>query len=119
MLSWPPATTIVRIAVQDRLVAERHRLEARAAQDVDAVGRYLLGHAGIDRRLARGVLALAGGQDLAEDDLGDLGRVDLRPLQARLDHRLAQIVRRHAAQRAAERADWRPRGADDHDVGHY
>ena len=60
------------IAVEDGLVAERDRAQARAAELVDAPGRALDRDAGGDRGLARRVLALAGGQDLAQDDLGDL-----------------------------------------------
>ena len=47
------------IAVEDRLIAERDRAQARAAELVDAPGRALDRDAGIDRGLARRVLALA------------------------------------------------------------
>ena len=40
-----------------------------------------LRHAGLHRRLARRVLALAGRQDLAEDHLVDLGRIDAGALE--------------------------------------
>jgi hypothetical protein len=60
MLSWPPATTIELSPFVDRLRAHGHRLEARAAEDVDAIGRDLDRHAGIDRGLPGRVLALAG-----------------------------------------------------------
>jgi hypothetical protein len=60
------------IAVQDRLIAERDRAQAGAAKLVDAPGRALDRDAGRDRGLAGRVLTLAGGQDLAHDDLGNL-----------------------------------------------
>jgi hypothetical protein len=41
--------------------------QARAADLVDAPGRAFLRQAGVDMRLARRVLALAGGQHLADD----------------------------------------------------
>ena len=65
------------IAIGDLLQAERHRAQAGAAQLVDAPGRALDGNAGVDRSLAGRVLALARGQDLAEDDLIDFLRLDL------------------------------------------
>ena len=65
---------IVGVAVGDLLHAERDGAQARAADLVEAPGGRLLRHAGVDRGLAGRVLALAGGQHLAEDDLVDLGR---------------------------------------------
>ena len=62
------------IAQPDRLEAERHRAQARAAQLIDAVGRLLDRDAGGDRRLTGRVLAGAGGEDLADDHLVHLAR---------------------------------------------
>ena len=82
------------VAAADRLIAERHGAQPRAAELVDAVGGLLDRDAGADRRLARRVLALAGGQDLAQDDLGDLARLDAGALQRLGDRDLAELVRR-------------------------
>jgi hypothetical protein len=60
------------VAGLDRLGGERDGAQARAADLVDAPGRDLLGHAGRHRRLARRILALGGGQHLAEDHLRHL-----------------------------------------------
>jgi hypothetical protein len=56
--SWPPATTMSAVAVEDRLIAERDRAQARAAELVDAPGRAFHRDAGGDRGLAGRVLAL-------------------------------------------------------------
>ena len=106
------------VALPDRLKAERHRAQARAAQLVDAPGRHLDRDAGVDRGLARRVLALAGGQDLAHHHLGHLGRLDPAALERGADRDLAEIVRRHARERAVEAADRRPRGTGNDDLGH-
>ena len=71
----------IGVAVGDLLHAERHRAQARAAELVEQPGGLLLRHAGLHGGLAAGVLALAGGQDLAEDHLVDLAAVDLRALE--------------------------------------
>src|SRR5207237_6841615 len=51
------------IAVADRLIAERDAAQSRAAHLIDRIGGRLIGDAGGDRRLARRVHALAGGED--------------------------------------------------------
>ena len=92
----------VAVAVADRLVAERHRAQPRAAQLVDPVGRRLIGDAGGDRGLARRVLPFAGGEDLAHDDLRHLARLDLGAAQRLDDRDLAELVRRQAGEPAIE-----------------
>ena len=77
MFSWPPATTISAVAPGDRLRRQHHGLQARAAHGVDGQARHFLGQPGLEQRLARRVLADAGGQHLAHDDFADLRRVDL------------------------------------------
>ena len=77
-----------------RLIAERDRAQAGAAQLVDAPGRAFHRNAGGDRGLAGRVLALAGGQDLAHDDLGDAAGLDAGALQRGLDGDLAEFVGR-------------------------
>ena len=80
------------IAVEQRLIAERDRAQARAAELVDAPGRALHRDAGGDRGLAGRVLALRRGQDLAHDDFGDAARLDAAALQRCLDGDGAEIV---------------------------
>src|SRR5680860_1120464 len=65
------------VAGADRRVGEPERAHARGADLVDRLRRDLLGDAALDLGLARGDLALAGLQDLAEDDLLDPLRVDI------------------------------------------
>ena len=105
--SWPPATTIVGVAVDDLLEAERDRAQARAAQLVDAPGGLLLRNAGLDRGLAGRVLALAGGEDLAQDDLGDVAGFDAGALERGLDRDRAEFVGGRVGECAVERADRR------------
>lgn len=59
--------THLRIAGHDALHSESHRLQTRATQHVDAVCRNILRDARAHRRLAGGVLTLAGGEHLAKD----------------------------------------------------
>ena len=54
------------------------------------------GNAGGDRGLARRVLSRAGRQDLAEDHLRDVPRLDPGTLEGGLDGHLAELVRRQA-----------------------
>ena len=89
----------VGVAIGDLLHAERHRAQARAAELVEPPGGRLLRHAGRHRRLAGRVLALAGGQDLAQDDLVHLAGVDLGALQRLLDGDGAEVVRRQCWRR--------------------
>ena len=117
MLSWPPATTILAVPSSDLLRAERDGAQARAAELVQAPGRASRPECRRDRRLARRVLAGAGGQHLAQDDFVDVGRLDAGALERGLDGDLAELVRRQAGQRAVERADRGAGGADDDDRG--
>src|SRR5262249_13872518 len=73
-------------------------------------------NAGRDRGLARRILPLSGGQDLAHDDLVDTGSLDTGPLQRRLDRQLAKLVRREIGKGPVEASDRRARGAHDDDV---
>ena len=104
------------IAVEDRLVAERDGAQARAAQLVDAPGRAFHRDAGGDRGLARGILSLAGGQDLPDDHLGDLLRVDPGAIEGGLDRDLSQLMGRQVRERPIEGSDRGPGSADDDDV---
>ena len=104
------------VAVQDRLIAERDRAQARTAQLVDAPGGAFDRNAGGDRGLPRRVLALTGGQDLPHDDFGDAAAFDAGALQRRLNRDLAELMRRQIGEGPVEGADRRAGGADDDDV---
>ncbi len=73
---------------------------------------------GGDRGLACRVLAFAGGEDLAQDDLADLARIDPGALQRLDDRHLPEFVRRKARERAAERPNRGAGGAGDDDLVH-
>ena len=105
----------VGVAQLDGLVAQRDAAQAGATELVDLVGGALDRDAGLDRRLARRVLAGAGGQDLTQDRLVDLLGVDFGPLHRFLDRHGAQIGRGDARKSPVERADRRTRRpGDDH-----
>ena len=84
------------VAGADPLVGEAERAHARGADLVDRFRGDLLRDAALDLGLARGNLALAGLQDLAEDDLLDLLGADAGALQGGLD----RDARRARARRA-------------------
>ena len=102
------------VAAPDLLHAERDGAQAGTADLVEPPGGRFLGQAGADRRLASRVLALAGGQHLAEDDLVDFRAVDPGPSQYVLDHHDAELVRRRVGERAVEGTD-RCAGRGGHD----
>src|SRR5215207_2109550 len=106
----------VGIAVGDLLHADGDGAQPRAAELVQAPGGLLLRDAGVHRRLAGRVLALAGGEHLAEDDLVDLRTLDLGARHGRLDRRLAEVVRRRVGEGAVEGPDRGPGRADDDDI---
>ena len=84
------------IAVADRLITERHGAQPRAAKLIDAIGGDFEGHPRRDRRLPSRVLPLAGGEDLAHDDLRHLLRLDMRAAQRLDDRDLAELMGRQA-----------------------
>jgi hypothetical protein len=104
------------IAVEDGLVAERDRAQPRAAELVDTPGRALDRDAGGDRGLAGRILPLPGGQDLAQDYLGDLAALDAGTLERLLDGDLAQFMGREGRKGPIEGPDRRAGGADDDDI---
>jgi hypothetical protein len=73
---------------------------------------------GLDLGLARGDLPLAGLQDLAEDDLVDLLRVDAGALQRRLDGVAAEVDGVERGQGPAHLAEGSPCGSEDDCAGH-
>ncbi|MNP12954.1 hypothetical protein D3C76_1052120 [compost metagenome] len=106
------------VAATDRLHGEEQRLEARAAELVDGHGRDADRQAGADGGLARGVLAGAGGEYLAEDDFVDLLGLHAAALQQGADQRGAQFVGRNVRQAALEGADGGAGGGDYYYVLH-
>src|SRR4029450_4039924 len=104
------------VAVEDGLVAERDRAQPRTAELVDAPGRTLDRNAGGDRSLAGRVLALTGGQDLTQNDLGDLRPLDVGTLERLLDRDLPQFVGRKARKCPIEGADRRAGRSDDDNI---
>src|SRR5262245_39077946 len=101
----------------DLLGAEGDRAQARAAQLVHTPGGRVDRNAGQDGGLARWVLARAGGQDLAHNDLGYFTGFQARALEGTADRHLAQLVGRQARERAVEGTDRRSGGAGDDDSG--
>ena len=93
MLSWPPATTMalspVRICCAASATARRP--EPQTWLMPKAV--FVVGNAGGAGRLARRVLALRGGQHLAEDHLVHLAGLELGALDRGLDGGGAELVR--------------------------
>ncbi len=102
----------------DLLRGERHGAQAGAAHLVDAECRLGVGQPGGARGLAGGVLALAGGQHLAQDHLVHVGGFDAGALEGRLQRDGAKLVRGQRAQSAAEAANGGAGGGDDDDVVH-
>ncbi len=116
--SWPPATMMSASPVAICCMPSATRAEPRAAELVQPPGGRLLRQAGADRRLARRVLALAGGQDLAEDDLVDLVRLDLGAGRApRVIATAPSSCAGIVGEGAVEGADGGAGGAGDDDVG--
>ncbi len=93
-------------------------LEARAADLVQGHGRYRVGQAGLDRGLARGVLAGAGGQHLAHDHFIDQGTVEAGLAQQLADHRGTEVDGADAGQRTLEAAHRGTGGGDNHYILH-
>ncbi|MCY1416646.1 hypothetical protein D9M71_321620 [compost metagenome] len=79
------------VAAADRLGRQVQGLEAGAADLVDGHRRYADRQAGLDRGLARGVLAGACGKGLAEDHFVQLFRSEAGLFEQAADHRSAEI----------------------------
>jgi hypothetical protein len=104
------------IAIEQRLVAQCHRAQARTAQLIDAPGWAFHRDTGRDRGLTGRVLALRRGQDLTHDHLGNTARLNARALQRSLDGDGAEIVGRRGGERTIETSDRGAGGADDDDI---
>jgi hypothetical protein len=100
----------------DLLGAEGDGAQAGAADLVDAEGGRLIGDARGAGGLASRVLALAGGEDLAENDLVDVRRIDPGGGDCGLHGGGAEHVGGHGGEGAVEAADRRTHGGDDDDV---
>ena len=72
----PPATAMSMSPDANALRGEHHGFQARAAHLVDRQRGDVIGQAAAQRRLARGILSAAGGDDVAHDAFVDDGRID-------------------------------------------
>src|ERR1700729_2305923 len=108
----------VEVPDADGVVEQAGRANSGRADLVDRLRGDLLGDPALDLRLARGNLALAGLEHLAEHDVLDLIGRDVGTLERRLDRGSAELGRIDAGQAAAEFADRRPGGREDHGLGH-
>ncbi len=109
----------VALAGTDLLRRERHGAKAGAADLVDAEGGLAIRQAGGAGGLAGGVLALAGGQHLAEDDLIHVARLEPGALHGGVQGGRAEHMGGDRAEGAVEAADRRTGGGDDDDVVHF
>ncbi len=75
------------------------------------------GHADAERDLARRDVAGAGLHDLADHGVVDVARLDLGALQRGRGRDDAELHRRARRERAAQTAEGRARGGEDHGVG--
>ena len=107
----------IGVAACDLLDAERDRAQAGAADLIDPEGGLFLRNAGLDRRLARRILALRGGEHLAENHFVHFARLDLGALESGLDGDRAELVGGGRAERAVERANRGSLCAGDDDLG--
>ena len=108
----------LEVAGADRRVEQPGRADSRGADLVDRLRGDLLRDPGLDLRLARGDLALAGLDHLAHDHVLDLLGRDLGALERGLDRGAAELGRVEARKTAAELADRRAGGGQDHGLGH-
>ena len=105
----------LRAAGEDQVMGEHRRLHAGAAHLVDRGRAGGKGQPRAERRLARGRLALSGGQHAAEDHFVDLVRGDTGALQRRLNRGRAKFRRGQVLQVALEPAHGGAGGTDDDD----
>jgi hypothetical protein len=99
------------------VVGHHHGLHARAAHLVHGGAGHAVGQPRCDRRLARGRLALPGGQHTAHLHLANILRLEPRALNRRGDGRTAELRRSKRRQHALKAADWRACDpGDDHRI---
>ena len=106
------------VAIGHGLGGQHHGLKTGAAHRVDGERRGFFGHATLDERLARRVLARACRQHLAHDDFTNLVGAQPGALQQVFDDRSTQLRRRHFGQAAAKFAHRSAGGGNDNDVFH-
>jgi len=104
------------VAIEERLIPERHRAQAGAAKLIDAPGRAFHRDPGGDRGLTGRVLALRRGQDLTHDNLGNPARLKAGPLERGFDCDGSEIVGRGGREHTVETSDRGAGGADDDDI---
>ena len=114
----PPRDPDLEVAGPDRLVGDADRAHARRADLVDRLGGDLLRDPGLDLRLARGDLPLAGLQHLAVDHLLDLLGLDAGALERGGDRLAAELGRALGREGAAHLAERGAGGSEDHGAGH-
>lgn len=105
----------VGIAANDGLGGEGDGLDGGGADLVDGGSDGGLREAGVDGALSGGVLAQVGLQDVAEDDLLDLLRLDTSARDGVLDGVCTELDRGLAGERAQEHARGGTDGRDDVD----
>src|SRR4029079_19517931 len=99
-------------------VGDPDRAHSRGTDLVDGLRRDLLRDPTLDLRLARGDLALAGLEDLAEDDLFDLLGVDRGALEGGCDRVAAEVGGVEGGERPAHLAEGGARGSEYDCAGH-
>ncbi len=104
------------VALGDGLGAERHGPKARAAHHVDAPGRGFDRQPGMDGSLAGRILALGGGEDLAEDHLAHVRPLDLGACERAPDRGHSQDMGGHAPKAPEKGADRGARRRNNHNI---
>src|SRR6185295_3204637 len=114
----PASHDDIGVTGQDCLRAVLDGLQAGPADHVEGPGGDLVGDAGDDGGLAGGVLAEAGLQDVAHDDLVDLVGGDPGPCDGFLDDKGPECYGRGLSQTTADRTDRGAYCADDDNFSH-
>ncbi len=113
-----PADADLDVPGSDRRVEQPGGPDPGRAHLVDRLRGHLLGDPGLDLGLARGDLSLPGLEDLAHDHVLDLLGGDVGALESAADRRAAELGGVDGGQAAAELADRRAGGGEDHGLGH-
>ena len=106
----------VDVADANRFDGVHDRLQAGAADAIDGFARHLDRQPGLEPRLPGDVHADAGLEHATHHDVADVGGLHVRPGDRLSNHHGAEIDRRDVLQRAAERSDRRPAGAENHRI---
>src|SRR6266436_1916283 len=112
----PPRDHDFGVAVENGLVTKGDRAQAGPTKLVDAPGRDLHRDTRSDRGLAGRILALAGRENLTQDNLGDLRPLDPGALERLLDSDFPQFVGGKRRERPVEGPDRRAGGSDDDNI---